>query len=233
MLHNNGHSSIDETELAALEKNSESDPSAFTDAESTIGAVLTFLRELYEVFHRMSPLMDAQSANAWIHDAVKNLEKYIDSGSHTLVKNMKQGVNASARLGESIQIPLWSYFHSMYTYLELCKYLGPTLDQVHAKNRKCKLVDTTWLSSKIAILKDKGKELSTNVRISAIDLRDKLRGPAALEAIAQGIKRTSGNDATKDTIGAELDLLGDESMGIYQSIQESWIEALDGVIQIS
>ena len=233
MLHNNGHSSIDDAGLAAMKRNSGSELDAFTDAESTIGVVLTILHELYTVFYRKSPPIQAEPVNALIHDAVENLEMYIPTGSQTLESNMKEGMNASARLGDSLKIPLWSYFHSMYTYLELCKYLAPLLDYVLAENRKCKHVDASWLGSKLAIFREEGKKLSANVRLSVKDLQEKLQGHAVLQEITQELLRDTNKDGTEDEIGIELGLLGNKSTEICKNIQDSWIEALDGVIRIN
>ena len=233
MLHNNGHSLIDEAGLAAMKQNSGSDPDAFTDAESTIGVVLTILHELYAVFYRKPPLKEPEPVKELIHNAVENLERYIPTGSQTLESNMEVGMNASARLGPSLKIPLWSYFHSMYTYLELCKYLAPLLDYVLAENRSCKYVDASWLASKLAIFRQEAKKLSANVRLSAKDLQDNLRGTVVLREITQEVLRDTNNDEREDAIGTELGLLGDESTVICKNIQESWIEALDGVVRIS
>ena len=224
---------MDEAGLFALKQNSESDPHAFTDAEYTIGAVLTILRELYVVFYEKPPSMEAEPVNVWVRNAVDNLETYIPTGSQTLESNMNAGMNASAQLGESLKIPLWSYFHSMYTYLELCKYLAPLLDYVLTENRKCKHVDANWLGSKLAILREEGKRLSANVRHSVTDLRDKLRGPAIVQEIARELLRDTKKDEMEDLIGTELGLLGNESITICKNIQESWIEGLDGIIRIS
>lgn len=232
MLHNNGNSSIDGAGLAALKQNSGSDPHAFTDAESTIGVILTILHELFAVFYRKPPPMEAEPVDALIRNAVENLEMYIPTGSQTLESNMKAGMNASARLGESLKIPLWSYFHSMYTYLELCRFMAPLLDYVLAENRKCKYVDATWLGSKLAIFREEGKKLSANVRLSVKDLQERLRGPAVLQEITEEVLRVTIKDETEDAIGTELGLLGNESTMICKDIQESWIEALDGVIRI-
>ena len=233
MLHNNGHSSIDNAGLAAISQNSASDPDSLTDAESTIGVVLTILHELYAAFYRKPPPVEAEHIGTLIHNVMENLEMYIPTGSQTLESNMKAGMNASARLGESLKIPLWSYFHSMYTYLELCRFLAPLLDYVLAENRKCKYVDASWLGSKLAIIRDEGKKLSANVRLSVKDLRDKLQGPAVLQEITQELLRDTNKNGTEDVIGTELGLLGHESTEICKSIQESWIEALDGVIRIN
>lgn len=230
MLHNNGRSSIDEAGLAVLKQNSGSDPRAFTEAEYTIGLVLKILFEVYTVFYMKPPPMQAEPVGAWLRNAVESLEVYIPTGSQTLESNMAAGMNASALLGESLKIPLWSYFHSMYTYLELCKYLVPLLDYVLAGNRKCKHVDATWLGSKLACIREEGKKLSANVRLSATDLQDKLRGPAVLQEIAQEVLRDTNKDKSEDAIGVELRFMGDESTMICKNIQESWIEALDGVI---
>lgn len=232
MLHNNGNSSIDGAGLTALKQNSGSDPHVFTDAESTIGVVLTILHELFAVFYRKPPTMEAEPIDSLIQNAIENLVMYIPTGSQTLESNMKAGMNASARLGESLKIPLWSYFHSMYTYLELCKFMAPLLDYVLAENRKCKYVDATWLSSKLAIFREEGKKLAANVRLSVKDLQERLRGPAVLQEITQEVLRVTIKDETEDAIGTELGLLGNESTMICKDIQESWIEALDGVIRI-
>lgn len=233
MLHNNGHSLIDEAGLAAMKQNSGSDPDAFTDAESTIGVVLTILYELYTVFYRKPTPIEREPVKELIHNAVENLEMYIPTGSQTLESNMQAGMNASARLGESLKIPLWSYFHSMYTYLELCRYLAPLLDYVLAENRKCKYVDASWLASKLVIFREETQKLSTNVRLSVKDLRDKLQGPTVLREITQEVLRHTKKDEREDVIGTELGLLGDESTVICKNIRESWIEALDGVIRVS
>ena len=214
-----------------MKQNSESDPRSFTDAEYTIGVVLTILYELYTVFHQKPPPTEAKPVDAWLRNAVENLEIYIPTGSRTLESNMEAGMNASARLGESLKIPLWSYFHSLYTYLELCKFLTPILDYVLAENRKCKHVDASWLGSKVVIFREEGRKLSANVRLSAKDLRDKLRGPAVLQEITREVIKDTNKDKSKDVIGTEIHLLGNESTGICKNIQESWIEALDGVIR--
>lgn len=212
-----------------MKQNSGSDPHAFTDAEYTIGVVLEILYELYTVFYQKPPPMEAEPVEAWLRNAVENLEMYLPTGSQTLESNIEVGMNASARLGESLKIPLWSYFHSMYTYLELCKYLTPLVDYVLAENRKCKHVDATWLGSKLAKFREEGKKLSANVRLSAADLRDKLRGPAVLEEITGEVLRDTNKDQSEDVIGIELRFLGNGSTVICKNIQESWIEALDGV----
>lgn len=231
MLHSNGRSSIDGPELAVMRQNSGSDPHAFTDAEYTIGVVLTILHELYTVFYQKPPPMEAKPVDAWLRNAVESLEMYIPTGSRTLESNIEVGMNASARLGESLKIPLWSYFHSLYIYLELCKYLSPILDYVLAENRKCKYVDASWLGSKIVKIREEGKKLSANVRLSATDLRDKLRGPAVLQEITRELLRDTNKDESEDAIGTKLRFLGNESTMICKNMQESWIEALDGVIR--
>ena len=233
MLHNNGHSSIDNAGLAAISQNSVSDPVSLTDAESTIGVVLRILHELYVAFYQKPPLVEAEPVGTLIHNAVENLEIYIPTGSQTLESNMKAGTNASAKFGESLKIPLWSYFHSMYTYLELCRFLAPLLDYVLAENRKRKYADASWLGSKLSIFREEGKKLSANVRLSVKDLRDKLQGPAVLQELTQELLRDTNKNGTEDAIGTELSLLGNESTEICKSIQESWIEALDGVIRIN
>ncbi len=230
MLHNNGHSSIDKDGLAEMKQNSESDPRAFTDAEYTIGVVLTIFQELYTVFHQKPPPMEAERVDAWLRNAVEHLEIYIPTGSQTLDSNLEAGMNASARLGENLKIPLWSYFHSMYTYLELCKFLTPLLDYMLAENRKCKHVDTIWLSSKLAKIREEGKKLSAIVRLSATDLQDKLRGHSVHQELTRELIRDTSKDNSEDVIGTELDLLGNDSIVICKNIQESWIEALEGVI---
>lgn len=231
MLHNNGHSSIDKAGLAAMKQSSSSEPHAFTDAEYTIGVVLAIFHELYTVFYQKPPPVEAEPVDAWLRVALENLEMYIPTGSQTLESNMEAGMNASARLGDSLKIPLWSYFHSMYTYLELCRYLAPLLDYVLAENRKCKHVDAAWLGSKLAKLREEGKKLSTNVRLSVTDLRDKLRGPAVLQEITREVLGDTNKDRSEDVIGMELRSLGNESSVMCKNIQESWIEALDGVIR--
>ena len=230
VLHNNGRSSIDEAGLAVLNQNSGSDPHAFTEAEYPIGVLLRILFEVYTVFFQKPPPKRAEPVDAWLRQAVQNIELYISFGSRTLESNLAVGMNASALLGESLKIPLWSYFHSMYTYLELCKYLVPLLDYVLAENRKCKHVDTTWLGSKLADIREEGKKLSANVRLSVTDLQNNLRGPVVLQRIVQEVLRDTIKDDTEDAIGMELRFLGDESTVICKNIQESWIEALDGVM---
>ena len=233
MLHNNGLSSIDAAGLSVMKKSTRSDPQAFTDAESTIGAVLAILHELYAVYYQKPPPIEAEPVDALIRNAVENLELYIPAGSQTLESNMKAGMNASARIGESLKIPLWSYFHSMYTYLELCKYLAPLLDYVLAENRKYKHVDASWLESKLAFFREEGKKLSAIVRLSVKDLRDKLQGPAVLQEITREVLKDTNKDEREDVIGTELGLLGNESTVICKNIQESWTEALDGIIRIN
>lgn len=230
MLHNNGRSSIDEAGLAVMKQISGSDPHALTEAEYAIGTVLKILFEVYTVFYMKPPPMRAEPVGAWLLNAVEKLEVFIPLGSQTLDSNMADEMNASALLGESLKIPLWSYFHSMYTYLDLCRYLAPLLDYVLAENRKCKHVDVTWLGSKLANIREEGKKLSANVRLSATDLQDKLRGPAVLQEIAQEVLRDTNKDKSEDAIGVELRFMGDESTVICKTVQESWIEALDGVI---
>ena len=187
--------------MALLKQNSRADPHAFTDAEYTIGAVLAILHELYTVFYQKPTLIEAKPVDIWLRNTVQNLEMYIPTGSQTLESNMAAGMNASARLGDSLKIPLWSYFHSMYTYLELCKYLAPLVDYVLAENRKCKHVDTTWLGPKLANFQEEGKNLSANVRLSVTDLRDKLRGPAVLQEITREVLRDVNKDRSEDMIG--------------------------------
>ena len=233
MLHNNGHTSIDIIGLAAISQNSVSDPDSLTDAESTIGVVLKILHELYAAFYLKPPPVEAEPVDKLIRNTVENLEIYIPTGSQTLESNMRAGMNASARLGESLKIPLWSYFHSMYTYLELCRFLASVLDYVLAENRKYKYVDASWLGSKLSVFREEGKKLSANVRLSVKDLRDKLQGPAVLQEITQELLRDTNKNGTEDSIGTELSLLGNESTEICKNIQESWIEALDGVIRIN
>ena len=230
MLHNNGHSTISDDGLAAMKQHSRSDPCAFTDAEYTIGVVLSILQKLYIVFYQKPSQMEAQSVDTRIRNTVETLDMYLPTGSQTLNSNLEAGLNASARLGESLKIPLWSYFHSMYSYLELCKYLSPLLDYVVAENRKCKQVDAAWLGSNIAKFREEGKKLSANVRLSVTDLRDQLRGPIVLQKITQEVLKDTNKDNSEDVIGTELGFLGSESVTICKNIQESWIEALDGVI---
>lgn len=230
MLHNNGHSTINDAGLAAIKQHSRSDPHAFTDAEYTIGVVLSILQKLYIIFYQKPSQMEAQSVDTWIRNTVETLDMYLPTGSQTLNSNLEAGLNASARLGESLKIPLWSYFHSMYSYLELCKYLSPLLDYVVAENRKCKQVDAAWLGSNIAKFREEGKKLSANVRLSVTDLRDQLRGPIVLQKINQEVLKDTNKDKSEDVIGTELGFLGSESAIICKNIQESWIEALDGVI---
>lgn len=231
MLHNNGHSSIDPVGLAALKDHSWSDPLPFTEAEYTIGTVLKIFHELHTIFFSKQPLMGPEPVDAYICNIVESLERYVSIGSRTLESNMQNGMNASALLGESLQIPMWSYFHSMYSYLELWKFLAPLLDYVLAENRKCKYVDATWLSSKAAILREEGKKLSASVRLSATELSDKLRGPAVLQQFTREVIRNTEKDDVEDVIGTELDLLGNECIEVCKDLQESWIEALDGIIR--
>ena len=213
-----------------MKQNSGSDPDAFTDAEYTIGVVLTLFHELYTVFYQKPPPTEAEHVNVWLRNVIDHLEVYIPTGSRTLESNMEAGMNASARLGERLTIPLWSYFHSMYIYLELCKYLNPLLDYMLAESRKYKYIDAIWLGSKLATIRDEGKRLTANVRLSATDLQDKLRGPAVLQEITREILRDRSKITSEDVIGTELRSLGNESTVICQDIQESWIEALDGII---
>ena len=213
-----------------MKEHSASDPHAFTDAEYTIGVVLTLFHELYSVFYQKPSPTEAEHVNIWLRNVLENLEIYIVTGSRTLESNMEAGMNASARLGERLTIPLWSYFHSMYTYLELCKYLNPLLDYMLAESRKNKYIDAIWLGSKLATIRDEGKRLAANVRFCATDLQDKLQGPAVLQEITREILRDRSKSTSEDVIGTELQSLGNESNLICQDIQESWIEALNGLI---
>ena len=214
-----------------MKEHTGSDPHAFTDAEYTIGVVLTLFHELYSVFYQKPSPTEAEHVNVWLRNVLENIEIYIVTGSRTLESNMEAGMNASARLGERLTIPLWSYFHSMYTYLELCKFLNPLLDYMLAESRKYKYIDAIWLRSKLATIRDEGKKLAVNVRLSATDLQDKLRGPPVLQEITREILRDRSKITSEDVIGTELGSLGNESALICQDIQESWIEALDALIR--
>ena len=213
-----------------MKEHSASDPYPFTDAEYTIGVVLTLFHELYSVFYQKPSPTEVDNVNVWLRNVLENLEIYIVTGSRTLESNMEAGMNASARLGERLTIPLWSYFHSMYTYLELCKYLNPLLDYMLAESRKYKYIDAIWLGSRLATIREEGKRLAANVRLCAKNLQDKLQGPAVLQEITREILRDRSKTTSEDVIGTELQSLGDESNLICQDIQESWIEALDGLI---
>lgn len=214
-----------------MKDSSATDPEPFTTEEYGSGNVLYLLQQIYFFTSQESRQHEAQLSESLTRNLIEGLEAWITKGSRILADNIESGMNASSPLTADLNIPLWNYFHGLYTHLDVCRYMKPVLDYLTDENRKTKFAEPTWLAARVAAIRKECKSLSGNVLRSATNLRGKLRGPAALDEIKRGVLGHSNEIEPEDTVGKELRCLGNDSLIICRNIQESWIEALDGVIQ--
>lgn len=241
MLNNDGFSSIREAELNDLKDRCEILPDSCTQGERAINPVVLLLYDLYG-FHnpkrRTKP--PPNDTGNYIKEILERLEKWLTLTVEDMETKMKTCDNASAKLTEDLRIPHWSYYHTRYTYLELCKLVTATLNYVLTENRKQAenqkkesqpFAPLYLMEQKISKILNECKKITTMIHRSAGELRERLRGPTTLPKFRQAV--VGRVDDAEDSIGFELEKfnIAEAMTRVCKDIQGSWVEGLEGIIR--
>lgn len=231
-IHNNGGSQLKLEDLQSMRGNSKHDPDSMTTPEhSTVNFVIV-LHELWDVY-RLEADFGKQDAEKRIRAQFELIGNWIAKSSEELVTQIESGHNASMPLTPDLDVPLWSFFHALFSLLDTCKFVAPTMEYVLTENKKRAYVDPTWLANQIKFVREQCTKLSRNVLHAATDLRDNLREGAALQEINVAVLGQVEDSGNEHEIAKQLRELGDNPAleKTCQEIRDSWIDGLDGVIR--
>ena len=205
------------------------DRAAFTPAEHGTSNIVLALIELHALFID-SRQYEKAAATDFVQEVIANLKTWLAESSAALTSSIESGMYASIVLSHDFRIPVWNYYHELFSHLDQCKFIIATLDNILEENKRGLKADHVWLSSKVEALRNDCKELSSNVRRSASALQGRLRGGnfPLHQNVMQGIA-----DSEQGIIEElqKLDRKG-EILKVCQDLKDSWVHGLEGIAQV-
>lgn len=182
------------------------------------------LRSIYSV--KDSHEKGAQ--DVFIQDLLDSIEEWLVKCSKGLASN-----DVSENLSSGLSTLSWSLFHDLFTHLEMCKFIIPTMEYAVSENKKSSRVGQVWLTDRVEVIRKECFELADAVYQMAKKVQDKILDQATLrelEGVALG-----GLDKVEDedAVASELRKLGDyaEMKQTCRNIRDSWIDGLEGVVR--
>ena len=232
-MNDNGQSELNEEDVDAFCKSAGGDFRSFTDAER----ISTHLTNVLSVFYRL--FSDKEKYNVeLIKESISPLFSELQGGlediTASLTTNLEGGWIFSMKLSSGTHIPLWNSFHSLYTYLDLCKFVTAAVAYMVTENKKRAIVGHAWLLDRSETLKRENQELQKACVRSAEDLRAKLKEESFIQQLQEAVLPRPRNGEDEDKIAEELRKLEAEldTKWTLRSVQESWIEGLEGIIRL-
>ena len=231
MLHNDGRSSIKDSELNSLRTTSEHKPKCHTDAESEHSLYVTLLYQLYTLYYLYEGKPMLSSTGDHVRSIVTKFAEweFITNGSREERLGFEE--HGTVPIGENLVIPDWRYFHERYSSLELIGVTVLTMEYVMAKNHKIgshSVVDQEWLKTKITkIVRDCRKTVFW-LQHSVKEFWTEIAQDSTIRELEHELIGRIG-DST-DSLGHELQCFDSEaSKKICENIRESWISGLNGI----
>lgn len=204
---------------------------AFTAAEHGTANVVMVLLRLHNLY--VLPKYEKVAAAEFISQALESLGIWLTKSNEALSSSLASGKYASISLAPDLQIPIWSLYHELYSHLEQCIFINAVLKYLLTENKKQPIVDHKRLNLDVKALQSECTNLSGNVSRAASAVRDKLRDPTFLQRLTKAALGHSEEGADEDPIAKGLRRMGDQSemRDICQSLKNSWIDGLEGVIR--
>ena len=170
----------------------------------------------------------------FIFEVFVNIRFWLLESSKQLTRSTESGDFASILLAQDLKIPIWSLFHELFAHLEQCKFIIPALDYAINENKKQQYINPEPLTDALKEIKDECTILVNKVRRSATDVQDQLRDRNFLQRFEELVIGDPKEENDGAIIAKELENLGPRSnlKKILQDLKDSWVDALDGVIQI-
>lgn len=226
-LHGGHQMNSDDSEVRQLRVESRNEPEPFTSEETEALNLIFVIDQIFMIYYEDPKKFEPHLVSDFIRNFIECLEKWIRKSIEILTSITKIGMNAGTELHPGFAIPLWSVFHGLFLHLEICQFLVKAMPQIIELNKTKEKVSNDWLSDNFATIREHCNQLAQRVYESATDLRSRVRESAFPSMLIEEILHN-------DSIGKELDAL-DVSLGTVDKIcktwQDSWIDALDGVLR--
>lgn len=210
-----------------MKESSKGEPDALTGQEHAIAQIVLALSALHSLYAQRDQYQK-EAAGVFIQRLFEYIEDWLAKSSERLASS-----KAPMTLTSDLNVPLWSVFHDLFTHLEMCKFVIPTLEYAVSQNKKQSRVGQVWLVDRAEALRNKCTKLAGTVSRMAKKMRDKLQEQATLHQIEEVVLGHLDEAEDQDVVASELRKIGDykELQRICQAIGDSWVEGLDGVIQ--
>lgn len=175
------------------------------------------------------PHLDGKAFRKIAVSLIENLEKWISA-----IKTARQDESdyLMDKFSADLAVPTWEYFHSAFVYLDLCRFTIATFNYLLSQEKFVALLESDFLMRQAIRVRGSVGKLCTAVRQHALERRQRLQKPGAVQKLSQVIL---GHQAdSNDLVGKELRKLVDESWldEIIDKLRTSWVEALSGISDI-
>ncbi len=210
-----------------MKASSKGEPDALTGQEHAIAQIVTALSALHSLYSSKDQYQK-EAGGVFIQQLFEYIEDWLTKSSERLASS-----KAPMILASDLNVPLWSVFHDLFTHLEMCKFVIPTLEYAVNGNKKQSRVGQIWLVDRAEALRNKCTKLAGTVSRMATKMRDKLREQATLHQIEEVVLGALDETDGRDVVASELRKLGDykDLQRICQAIGDSWVDGLEGVIR--
>jgi len=210
-----------------MRESSKGEPDALTGQEHAITQIVSALCALHSLYSQ-GDQYEREAGGVYVQTLFEYIEDWLAKSSERLASS-----KAPMILAPDLNVPLWSLFHDLFTHLEMCKFVIPTLEYAVGENKKQSRVGQVWLVDRVETLRKECNKLADSISRLANQMRDKLREQATLQQIEEVVLGGLDETEDQDVVASELRSLGDysELKRICQSIGDSWIDALEGVIR--
>ncbi len=222
-------STISMPQLAELEDRTKLEEDTMTPAESGAKDIIfESIEKLYVISVGKILAGQRKNAEAEVRTQLQNIESWLSFASMSFESQRGN----MFPLTTDLRIPTWHFFHEIHVLLDVCYFTHATLDLIDSNIAYLDFIDRRFLTESSNHIRKVIAKCFANAHQSASKIQGRLKqGSAASEVIEAGIGQAGD---TEDSVGTELRKLVDASWmeKLGATLRESWVEALNGVVQI-
>lgn len=164
---------------------------------------------------------------------VLGLIEFLDRWFSTLAAGRQVKTNQLMFVSRTnLAVPSWAYFHGAFLSLDLCRFTLAMINYLEDQKKFLAIFEPDFSSKKLAHLKDNVRKACTAVRQHAIEQRERLQKPDAVQKLLEAILCHPADP--EDSIGKELQKMVDKSWldNTIEKLRTSWVEAINGISDV-
>ena len=204
---------------------------SFTAAENATANIAKVITQLSSL-HIHPDRYQKKVAQDVIVQSLEGLHAWLAQCSENLTSSTASGKFPSISITSNLAIPLWSFYHELFSYIEQCKFIGAAVEYVLAENRKVTHIDHQSLSKQAEALRSAYAELESSVWASATAVRQRLRDPSFVQQLTETMIDDTRRDGDEAMIVEAIKNLGNqpEMERVCDDLKDSWVEGLGVVL---
>ncbi len=216
-------------QLAELEDRNRLEDKTLTPAESSAKDIMfESIEKLYVISVAKISGGQRKNAETEVRTQLRTIEHWLFDAS----MSFEDHIGNMFPLSADLRIPTWHYFHEIHVLLDVCHFINAILDLISSNTHNLDFIDQKFLVASSTRIRELVATCFTNAYHSASRIQIRLKQEsAASEVVKAGLGRPGD---TEDSIGVELRKLMDRSWmeNFGATLRESWVEALNGIVQI-